>query len=121
MRSTVLICDDEPDIRLLLGTVVEATGALVVVAADGEECLRVADDVEPDLVFLDLVLPGRGGREILGELRRLHPRIPVVVMSGTISGAELAQFRELGAAESIEKLGMPARIPGLMERYRRTA
>jgi CheY-like chemotaxis protein len=121
LRSTVLICDDEPDIRLLFRTVVEATGAMVFVAADGEECLRVADDVEPDLVLLDLVLPGRGGREILGELRRRHPRIPVVVMSGTISGAELAQFRELGAADSIEKLGMTARIPGLMERYRRTA
>jgi CheY-like chemotaxis protein len=121
LRSTVLICDDEPDIRLLLRTVVEATGDLVVIAADGEECLRVADDVEPDLVLLDLVLPGRGGREILGDLRRRHPSIPVVVMSGTISGAELAQFRELGAAESIEKLGMSARIPGLMERYRRTA
>jgi CheY-like chemotaxis protein len=121
LRPTVLICDDEPDIRLLLRTVIEATGASVVIAADGEECLRVADDVEPDLVLLDLVLPGRGGREILGELRRRHPRIPVVVMSGTISGAELAQFRQLGAAESIEKLGMTARIPGLIERYRSTA
>jgi CheY-like chemotaxis protein len=121
LRPTVLICDDEPDIRLLYSTITEAAGATVVTAADGEECLRVADDVEPDLVLLDLVLPGRGGREILGELRHRHPRIPVVVMSGTISGAELAQFRELGAAESIEKLGMTARIPGLIERYRSTA
>lgn len=121
LRPTVLICDDEPDIRSLYGTVLEAEGALVVVAADGDECLRVADDVQLDLVLLDVVLPGRGGEEILGELRRSHPRVPVVVMSGTISGAELGQFEALGAAEGIEKLGMIARIPGLIERYRRTA
>jgi CheY-like chemotaxis protein len=121
LRPTVLICDDEADIRLLYSEVMEANGAMVVVAADGDECLRVADDVEPDLVLLDLVLPGRTGKEILGELRRCHPRIPVVVMSGTVSGPELAQFRALGAAEGIEKLGMIARIPGLIDRYRRTA
>jgi CheY-like chemotaxis protein len=120
-RATVLICDDEPDIRLLYRTVMEATGARVVDAADGDECLRIAAEVGPDLVLLDLVMPGRQGREILGELRRLHPRIPVVVMSGTISGPDLAQCQELGAAESIEKLGMTARLPGLVERYRRTA
>jgi DNA-binding NarL/FixJ family response regulator len=66
-------------------------------------------------------MPGRSGVETLAELRRLYPRIPVVVMSGTISGPELDRFQELGAAESIEKLGMISRIPGLMERYRRTA
>ena len=117
---TVLICDDEPDIRSLYRTVMEANGARVVDAADGDECLRIAAELEPELVLLDLVMPGRSGTQVLSELRRLHPRIPVVVMSGTISGAELSHFQELGAAEGIEKLGMTARIPGLVERYRRT-
>lgn len=121
LRPTVLICDDEPDIRLLYRMVMEANGAGVVDAVDGDECLRLVAEVGPDLVLLDLVMPGRHGTEILGELRRLHPRIPVVVMSGTISGPDLAQCQELGAAESIEKLGLTARIPGLIERYSRTA
>jgi CheY-like chemotaxis protein len=120
-RPTVLICDDEPDIRLLYRMVMEANGAGVVDAADGDECLRIAAEVAPDLVLLDLMMPGRHGTEILRELRRLHPRIPVVVMSGTISGTDLAQCQDLGAAESIEKLGLTARIPALIERYRRTA
>jgi CheY-like chemotaxis protein len=121
LRPTVLICDDEADIRLLYREVMEATGAIVAEAADGDECLRVADAVQPDLVLLDLVLPDRSGLEVLTELRRRHPRTPVVVMSGTISGAQLDRSRELGAAESIEKLRMVARIPELVERYRHSA
>lgn len=120
-QPTVLICDDEPDIRLLYRMLMEANGAAVVDVADGDECLRIAAELDPDLVLLDLVMPGRQGKEILGELNRLHPRIPVVMMSGTISGSDLAQCQHLGAAESIEKLGLTARIPGLIERYRRTA
>ena len=97
LRPTVLICDDEPDIRRLYREAMEATGAIVVEAADGDECLRVAAAVLPDLVLLDLILPGGlSGLDVLTELRRLHPRTPVVVMSGTLSGTQLDRTRELG-------------------------
>ena len=119
LRPTVLICDDEPDIRRLYREAMEATGAIVVEAADGDECLRVAAAVLPDLVLLDLILPGGlSGLDVLTELRRLHPRTPVVVMSGTLSGTQLDRTRELGATESFEKLGMIARIPELVARDR---
>jgi DNA-binding response OmpR family regulator len=58
------------------------------------------------------------GLEVLTQLRHRHPRTPVVVMSGVLSGTELTRSRELGAAESLDKLGMIARIPALVERYR---
>ena len=101
----MLICDDEPDIRSLYRTVMEANGARVVDAADGDECLRIADELEPELVLLDLVMPGRSSTQILSELRRPHPGIPVVVMSGTISGAELSHFQELGAVGASRSSG----------------
>jgi CheY-like chemotaxis protein len=118
LRPTVLICDDEPDICSLYRVAMEVTGAIVVEAANGTECLRVADTIHPDLVLLDLALPGLSGLEVLAELRRRHPDTPVVVMSGLLSGGQLERSRELGAVESIEKLSMIARIPGLVERYR---
>jgi CheY-like chemotaxis protein len=121
LRPTVLICDDEADIRLLYRRVMEATGAIVVEAGDGEECLTLAATLEPDLVFLDLVLPGKSGFDVLVELRRRHPKTAVVVMSGVLSDPSLDRSRQLGAAESIEKLGLVARIPELVERYRHTA
>jgi hypothetical protein len=60
------------------------------------------------------------GLDVLVELRRKYPLTPVVVMSGVVSGPALDRSRELGAAESIEKLGLVARIPELVERYRQT-
>lgn len=53
--------------------------------------------------------------------RRQYPLTPVVVMSGVLSGPALDRSREMGAAESIEKLGLVTRIPELVERYRHTA
>jgi CheY-like chemotaxis protein len=121
LRPTVLICDDEPDIRLLYRQVMEATGAIVVESANGEDCLTIAETLRPDLVLLDLVLPGKSGLDVLVELRRRYPLTPVVVMSGVLSGPALDRSRELGAAETIEKLGLVARIPELVDRYRQTA
>lgn len=121
LRPTILICDDEADIRRLYREAMDATGAIVVEATDGAECLRLADATQPDLILLDLVLPGLSGLEVLSELRRRHPGTPVVVMSGVISDAQGDRSRELGATESFEKLGMIARIPELVARYRHSA
>jgi CheY-like chemotaxis protein len=118
LRPTILICDDDPDIRLLYREVMEATGAVVLEAADGRDCLRLADSVQPDLVLLDLILPGLSGLDVLTELRQLHPLTPVVIMSGALSGEQRERSLELGAAESVEKLDLVARIPALVDRYR---
>jgi CheY-like chemotaxis protein len=120
LRPTVLLCDDEPDLRLLYRQVLEANGAIVVEAGSGEECLGIAEGLRPDLVLLDVVLPGKGGLDVLVELRNRYPLGPVVVMSGVLSDATRARSRELGAAESIEKTALVGRIPGLVERYRQT-
>jgi two-component system chemotaxis response regulator CheY len=117
LRVRVLVCDDEPDVRLLYREVVEAAGAVVVEAADGDECLEIAEAFQPDLVFLDVVMPGRGGLDVLTDLRRCHPRAHVVVISGVLSAQQRGRARELGAEDCLEKLGLVARIPGLLERY----
>jgi CheY-like chemotaxis protein len=117
LRVRVLVCDDEPDVRLLYREVMEAAGAVVVEAADGDECLEIAEAFQPDLVFLDVVMPGRGGLDVLMDLRRCHPWAHVVVISGVLSAQQRGRARELGAEDCLEKLGLVARIPGLLERY----
>lgn len=120
LRPTVLICDDEPDIRLLCRQVMEASEAIVVEAASGEECLAIAEELRPGLVLLDLGLGGKSGLEVLAELRERYPLTAVVVMSGALSGAARTRAQELGAAESIDKVALVARIPGLVQRYGHT-
>lgn len=59
--KTVLIVEDEPDVRLFLQTVVEDAGFNVMTAADGEEALKRAREKKPDFISLDLILPRKSG------------------------------------------------------------
>jgi PAS domain S-box-containing protein len=79
---TILVVDDQPDVRQVLSAVFEANGYEVVTAATGEEALQLYDDQRIDAVLVDLSMPGRGGLETLADLRLKTPTLPVVVMSG---------------------------------------
>jgi CheY-like chemotaxis protein len=80
----VLVVDDEEDVREFLTTVFEDAGATVVTAADGDEALTVAKAEQPDLISLDLSMPGKDGVEAFYELRKTTATagIPVCVVTG---------------------------------------
>ena len=110
MRSprlrTALYVDDEPDIReivqLALGLV---DGLEVHVCESGERALQQLPDITPDLVLLDVMMPGTDGPTTLQRMRA-DPRfanIPVVFVTAKAMPAEVARFRELGAAAVIAK------------------
>lgn len=80
--ATILVCDDDPSLRELVRAVL-GPGYRFVEAADGLEALALARELRPDLVVLDVMLPGRSGIEVLGELRG-DPELrtlPVVVIT----------------------------------------
>jgi Fe-S oxidoreductase/ActR/RegA family two-component response regulator len=80
----ILVVDDEDDARTYISTVLEDAGAEIVEAADGDEALAKAITEKPDLITLDISMPGRDGVEVFGELRRntATSRIPVCVVTG---------------------------------------
>jgi CheY-like chemotaxis protein len=80
---TVMIVDDEVDVANYLATVLEEAGMTVLTAHDGEEALRVLERTVPDLISLDLVMPGKSGIRVLMELRKKREwsRIPVVIVT----------------------------------------
>jgi len=83
MHSTapirVLIADDLPELRTLLRTTLQGRGLqLVGEAADGHQTLALAADLEPDVVVLDLGMPGADGPDLIAELRRRLPAVRVV-------------------------------------------
>ncbi len=103
---TVLYVDDEPDIReiveLALGLV---EGLNVEVCESGERALQRLPDITPDLVLLDVMMPGTDGPMTLQRMRA-DPRfanIPVVFVTAKAMPAEVARFRELGAVAVIAK------------------
>ncbi len=113
----VLICDDEPDIRLLFRVAFEDSGAEVREAADGDDCIEQVSAACPDLVILDLFMPNRDGLSALPELKRLCPESTILVVSAHAAERTFNQSRARGATACFEKTSFAARIPRLVERY----
>ena len=80
-RKTILIVDDEPSMRLLLQAELEDEGYRVLTAATGEEALDLFDRQAPDLVALDIKMPGMGGIRTLERLRERSLQVPVIMLT----------------------------------------
>ena len=106
MPETILIVDDEQSIRDSLAGLLADEGYATQCAADGEEglkALRGGQGADPDLVLLDIAMPGRDGVDILEEMRRTRPELPVVMMSGHATIETAVRATQLGAYDFIEK------------------
>jgi two-component system cell cycle response regulator len=80
----ILVVDDEADARTYISTVLEDAGAEIIEASDGDQALALAAKEKPDLITLDISMPGRDGVEVFGELRKgpATAGIPVCVVTG---------------------------------------
>jgi CheY-like chemotaxis protein len=92
--STILIVDDEESIRDVAAAILEKQGHKTVRAADAEEAVAVIGKGGIDLALVDVVLPGRGGLDLLMQIRADYPALPVVVMSGKVR-TDASPFRTL--------------------------
>jgi len=113
----VLICDDEPHIRLLYRSEFEFAGAEVVLASDGQEAVDVANRERPEIIVLDIRMPRRDGLSALEELHLSLPDAHVLMVTAEFSLDNFSRARELGADECIDKLEFLGRIPELLKQY----
>ncbi len=102
-RTTVLVIDDDPGIREYLETLAARQGYGVYTAEDGETALAELDQVRPDIITLDAVLPGIDGLETLRRLKQRAPEIPVVMLSGHGQARTIVEAMRLGAADFLRK------------------
>jgi len=104
MKKTILLVEDSKVQKLAGETLLLTAGYLVLLACDGEEALELARESVPDLVLLDLLLPGIGGEEVLYSLKRdaRTEQIPVIVVSH-LPPANFANLKAAGAAEYFHK------------------
>jgi len=81
--KTILVVDDEPDVREYLRTVLEDAGFNVITAGDGEEALEIIHRERPDFISLDLIMPRKSGHKLLYELKKDKElsRIPVLIVT----------------------------------------
>lgn len=98
----ILVIDDEEQIRRALRSVLQARHYTVDLAATGEEGLDIAIDRPPDLVVLDLTLPGMSGLEVAGELRAWYEG-PIIVLSVRDADVDKIAALDLGADDYLTK------------------
>jgi CheY-like chemotaxis protein len=110
MSVSILVVDDEPDVAELFRQHFrrEARQGTYVLhfAASGEEALeRLASEIEPQLIviFSDINMPGMDGLTLLGEVKRLHPDLPVIMVTAYGDDERRRRADELGANEFITK------------------
>ncbi len=104
-KKRVLVIDDDPDILELIQIVLEDEGHEVTTLPSGDRAVDVVREAAPDLVLLDIVMRTHHGMEVLAELRKAAPTLPVVLLSGAVSQvADMPEIaRALGAHAFVEK------------------
>ncbi len=111
----ILVIEDEARIQAFLARGLEAEGYTVVTADDGRQGLDLAREARWDLVVLDLLLPGLNGLQVLRELHRAKPELPVVILSARSDVQTKLRGFELGASDYVAK---PFSLDELLARIR---
>ncbi len=103
MKGHVLVIDDEKSICQALKGILDDEGYGVSIAYDGPQGLAKAQEVGPDIVLLDIWMPGMDGLEVLSRLKHLQPQLPVVIISGHGNVETAVKATRLGAFDFVEK------------------
>lgn len=101
--AKILVIDDEQGIRNLLDTLLRRKGYDVILSANGQKGLELFRRERPDVIVLDLKMPGMDGLTVLQQIRSLDPKKPVIVLTGTGTAEAEQKVRALGATEYVEK------------------
>jgi two-component system chemotaxis response regulator CheY len=111
-QSRILIVEDNAVIRDLLRGILRHDADLVVVgeAASGENAIDLAEKLRPDLICLDVLLPGLDGIAILRALRAVHPEMRVVLVTGQATNSIVSEALSLGASGFVVKPFNAARL-----------
>ncbi|RSZ58154.1 response regulator [Massilia atriviolacea] len=112
--SLLLYVEDDPDIQTVAQMALEMVGGFTLrTCSSGREALQAAAECRPDLLLLDVMMPGMDGPTTLAELRKLPNTgsTPVIFMTAKVQAGEVAHYRSLGAIGVIAKPFDPMQLP----------
>jgi DNA-binding response OmpR family regulator len=111
-KPIVLVADDDQDILELVTFRLERAGYEVVQARDGEDALRIATEVRPDLAVLDVMMPKLSGYDVTRQIREQDStrEIPVILLTARVQEADVARGFEAGADDYLKKPFSPQEL-----------
>lgn len=116
MPPKVLICDNEEVLRTLVRAALAPDGYDIAEARDGDESVELARSFDPDLIVLDMMMPGRTGLEVLQELRgeERFAETPVVMLTARTQEADRANASSAGADRFLSKPFSPVELASVV-------
>ncbi len=117
----ILIVDDEEDVRLFLADFFVERDFQVLSAASAEEALQICEKDRPDVVLLDIMMPGMDGMQCLEHLKRKYPSMVVIMITALKDETRMAKAKKLGAADYVVKPFSLAYLETEMEKIIRTS
>src|SRR5580698_4181544 len=114
--ANILLVDDEPGMLRYIKTLLEVVDYKVETATTGEEALeRIEKGLQPDLVLLDVLMPGIDGLETLEQLRRMRPGVKVVMLSCVSDTKKVVHAMKLGAQDYLTKPFEKAELDAVLD------
>ncbi|MDY6863139.1 MAG: response regulator [Thermodesulfobacteriota bacterium] len=108
----ILLVDDEEEFVKTLSERIQMRELGANIALDGEQALKIVNDEVPDVMVLDLKMPGINGMEVLRRVKKAYPKVQVIILTGHGSEKDEKEARRLGAFEYLQK---PADIDNLVQ------
>lgn len=111
-RTTVLVADDDEDIRELVSYRLEKSGYKVVAAADGETAFNLALEHEPAVAILDVIMPRMNGLELTRKLREAHStsKMAIILLSASVQDGDIQKGFQAGADDYLKKPFSPQEL-----------
>jgi DNA-binding response OmpR family regulator len=110
LPARILLVDDEADIRLTLGSLLQRDGYAISFAESGEAALRLIDQQEFDLLVIDLNMPGIGGMEVVAAARQYQPDLAIIVLTGHSSMDTAIEGLHQGIFDYVLKTSSPEQV-----------
>lgn len=104
--TSILVVDDDQQIRNLLSSVLERSGYKTIIASNGKEAVTQYREIRPDMIITDIVMPEKDGIETIQEIRQINPKAKIIAMSGggqIKADVYLSLAKNLGAGAILEK------------------
>jgi two-component system, chemotaxis family, chemotaxis protein CheY len=92
----ILLVDDEEDFRKLLAFWLQSRGYTVITASNGEESIKLAKEVNPTIIFMDLNMPVMDGTDALKHIREFNKEVPVIIISAFVDDRKAKEAMALG-------------------------